>query len=91
MGDSHVLMPNYVGKFGDGNDGLPNIATIFPNKRTGGAFDPGQTFAEGAVWHQQYAPGVPVPRDAAVLFYFWNSVDCGSSSACNGGVAQGFG
>jgi hypothetical protein len=90
--DSHLPMPDYVGAFGNGDAGLPDIGEVF-TPRNQPAHVPGQFAKPSTIWHQSIVPGQPVRYGSPVGFHYWDPDACreNSSPPCNGAVQRGAG
>jgi hypothetical protein len=83
--DTHFVMPDYIGCWGDGSDptasGAPDCRSgpkrpalhVLMTPTNVGTYRAGTSWVNSTVWHQQYAPGTVLRRGAAATFHYWNS------------------
>ncbi len=65
--DTHLLMPNYIDRYGNGSDGLPNVAALSAQLFSC-AFDPAGD--DSRVFRQSVAPGTIIAWGQSITYWY---------------------
>ena len=81
--DTKGVMPNFIGGYGDGGGGKPNIASISTPNNDCSQND--GSVADGAIWRQGVAPGTVITYGQVISYWYRND-----AATCTTAVAKGW-